>query len=100
MTDINQYSNELEELKERLHIVDDESDKNLYRLMMSSYEAIQSICGNFPLNDNIRGKELVFERVRYAYNDILEHFVNNFLIEINNLAIDLTVYKGGSYHEG
>jgi hypothetical protein len=38
---------------------------------------------------DIRGKELVFERTRYAYNDALEFFEDNFLSEITSLGISL-----------
>lgn len=99
MTKANRYKDVLEELKQRLHIVDDEADDNLYRLMLASYEAIKRMCGYFSLTTNVRGKELVFERVRYVYNDVLEQFANNFLVEINNLAIELSVYEGDDYDE-
>lgn len=78
----------LEEFKERMKISHSSEDENLKRLLSSSLIALNQSCGTFGF-DNLQGKELVFERARYAYNDSLEFFAANFLTEIINLSISL-----------
>ena len=82
----------LAEFKERMHISHDE-DKNLKRILSSSFVHIKSKCGKFDLSGkldtDLMGKELVFERARYAYNDALEYFDINFLSDINSLSFEL-----------
>ena len=56
----------LEKLKSRLHIVNSESDRNLEEMIEES-----------------------IVRVRYAYNDVLEHFEKNFSREITDLQMQL-----------
>lgn len=83
----------LEEFKSRMHITHSGEDDNLKRLLSFSVSAIKSSCGEFDINGNtdidMRAKELVFERTRYAYNDALEFFEDNFLSEITGLGIDM-----------
>lgn len=79
----------IKEFKDRLHITHSAEDDNLSFLLQSSYEDIQQKCGEFDINENIRGKELVFERARYAYNDALEYFDDNFLSQINSLSFSI-----------
>ncbi|QDP99426.1 hypothetical protein FOH38_02020 [Lysinibacillus fusiformis] len=82
-----QISNEiLVEFKERMKLGDDEDD-NLLRILKASTEDLQAICGDYDINTSERFKELVFERSRYAYNDVLEYFSDNFLTQIVNLSI-------------
>lgn len=78
----------LNEFKERMKISHSGEDNNLKRLLSTSLTALNQSCGTFRL-DNVQGKELVFERARYAYNDSLEFFADNFLTEIVNLSISL-----------
>lgn len=82
----------LQEFKDRMHITHSSEDDNLKRLLSFSYLYIKSKCGYidiYELSDiNQRAKELVFERSRYAYNDALEYFEDNFLSDITSLAID------------
>ncbi|WP_350300601.1 phage gp6-like head-tail connector protein [Peribacillus frigoritolerans] len=83
----------LEEFKERMHISHSSEDDNLKRLLSFSISAIKSSCGEFDINGekdtDKRAKELVFERTRYAYNDALEYFDDNFLSQITSLGISL-----------
>lgn len=79
----------IKELKDRLHITHSAEDDNLSFLLQSSYEDIKQKCGEFDINENVRGKELVFERARYAYNDALEYFDDNFLSQINSLSFSI-----------
>lgn len=80
----------LEEFKERMHITHNE-DSNLKKLLSFSITKIKSGCGEFDIygekDIDLMGKELVFERTRYAYNDALEYFNENFLSEINSLGL-------------
>lgn len=76
----------LQEFKERMHLGDEE-DENLKRILEASYDDLKRICGDYDINENKSFKELVFERSRYVYNDALEYFHENFLIQINNLSL-------------
>lgn len=82
----------LEEFKEYMHIYHSSEDSKLKRLLSSSFVDLKNKCGEFNLDGNeerdLRGKELVFERARYAYNDALEYFNDNFLSQINSFALD------------
>lgn len=90
---------ELEEFKERMHITHSAEDSNLNRLLSFSVASIKSKCGEFNIQENEQAKELVFERTRYAYNDALEYFDDNFLSEINTLAFDLLPDEGDDDEE-
>ena len=87
----------LEEFKERMHISHSSEDDNLKRLLSFSLLEIKASCGEFDIDGekpiDIRAKALVFERTRYAYNDALEYFEDNFLSEINRLAIDIELER-------
>ena len=74
------------EFKERMRLGDDE-DKNLKRILLASLQALKKICGDYDIQTDETFKELVFERSRYAYNDSLEYFNENFLSMINSLGI-------------
>ncbi|MEK5524138.1 phage gp6-like head-tail connector protein [Heyndrickxia sp. FSL W8-0423] len=75
-----------------MHISHNE-DSNLKQLLSFSITAIKASCGNFDIygekDTDIRAKELVFERTRYAYNDALEYFEDNFLSDITSLGLSL-----------
>ncbi|WP_089834111.1 hypothetical protein [Halolactibacillus halophilus] len=80
-----------------MHISHSGEDDNLRRLLSFSVSAINSSCGEFDINgttdiDN-RAKELVFERTRYAYNDAVEYFDDNFLSDILSLGLDMEFAK-------
>lgn len=83
----------LKQFKDRMHISHDSEDSNLKQLLSFSISYLKSKCGKFDLagdkDTDKRAKELVFERTRYAYNDAIEFFEDNFLSEINSLALDL-----------
>ncbi|WP_407270606.1 phage gp6-like head-tail connector protein [Radiobacillus sp. PE A8.2] len=76
-----------------MHIAHSGEDINLQRLLSFSYAYVESKCGSFNLEGNtsldIRATELVMERTRYAYNDAVEYFEDNFLSAINSLGIDM-----------
>jgi hypothetical protein len=62
-------------------------------LLSFSISAIKSSCGEFDINGekdtDQRAKELIFERTRYAYNDALEYFDDNFLSQITSLGLSI-----------
>ena len=78
----------VEDFKERMHITHNE-DENLKRLLSSSYAAIKRDCGEFDIKTSELGRELVFERTRYVYNDALEFFQDNFLSELQSFSFSL-----------
>lgn len=77
----------LKQFKDKLHILHDDEDDNLKRLLSFSYEILCEQCGFFDIDNNEQGKSLVFERARYEYNDKLEYFDTNFLGEMSSLLI-------------
>lgn len=76
----------LAEFKERMKLNDDE-DKALTRILKASIEDLVDKCGSYDLHTSERFKELVFERSRYAYNDAIEYFNDNFLSQLVTLGI-------------
>lgn len=76
----------LEQFKERMHLEGDE-DANLKRILTASVIELTRICGDYDIEEDEVFKELVFERSRYVFNDALEYFNKNFLMEINNLGM-------------
>ncbi|TQR28325.1 hypothetical protein C7Y47_22045 [Lysinibacillus sphaericus] len=76
----------LVEFKDRMKLGYDEDD-NLTRILKASVEDLQAICGDYDINTSERFKELVFERSRYVYNDVLEYFSDNFSTQITNLSL-------------
>ncbi|HEC2203825.1 TPA: phage gp6-like head-tail connector protein [Staphylococcus delphini] len=78
----------VEEMKRRLKIFHNFEDKHIQSLLEQSYEDIQYRCQHFELEESKRGSELVYERTRYAYNDSLEYFNDNFLGQITSFALE------------
>jgi hypothetical protein len=79
------------EFKDRLHISHASEDENLKRLLSFSIADLTAKCGDFDLETNEKARELVFERSRYAYNDALEFFDENFLSLITSLGISIAL---------
>lgn len=81
----------LKTFKERMHIFHDGEDDNLKQLLSFSIAFIEEKCGEFDIdgqtNTDKRARELIIERTRYAYNDALEYFEENFLSEIVSLSL-------------
>ncbi|WP_425451872.1 phage gp6-like head-tail connector protein [Paraliobacillus ryukyuensis] len=94
----------IQTFKERMHISHSGEDDNLTRLLSFSVAFVESTCGSFDLtgetNLDIRAKELVLERTRYAYNDAVEYFDDNFQSDILGLGLDMLFYKEGETDEG
>lgn len=87
--------NLLQTFKERMHITHDAEDSILESLLSFSISAIKSKVGEFDITGeqetDKRATELVLERSRYAYNDAVEYFENNFLSQINSLALSIAM---------
>lgn len=64
-----------------------------------SYSVLKRDYGEFDINTNEEGKELVFERTRYVYNEQLQYFLKNFSTELNNFGIQNIVMKE-DYNDG
>lgn len=83
----------LEEFKGRNHISHGIEDPDLKDLLSYSIAYVESKCGSFDVaGDSATDKqatELVLERTRYAYNEALEYFEDNFLSEIFSLGVEM-----------
>lgn len=75
--------------KERMRIFHDGEDANLSRMLESSEQAIFQTVGTTKNNPRVR--ELILERARYAYNDQVEFFYQNFQGDL--MALSLENYK-------
>lgn len=82
-----------------MHITHNGEDSNLEELLSFSIADIETKCGEFDIEGSkrtdIRAKELVIERTRYAYNDAIEYFDKNFLSQINSLGFDIAMKPEG-----
>lgn len=76
----------LREAKARLRVLHISDDEYIKTLISSSIYDLRSQCGFFDVDSNLSARELVLERVRYAYNDSLEYFNVNFRSKIIELA--------------
>lgn len=81
---------ELNELKQRMKIYHKTEDELLMDILQTSYEDIKELIGDFDIELFLPGRELVFERARYVYNDSLEYFYDNFQQRILDLSLKLT----------
>lgn len=79
----------LKQFKDRMHIFHKGEDDNLKELLSFSIAFVESKIGDFDIDDNEKARELVFERTRYAYNDAVEYFEDNFLSEIISLSLEM-----------
>ena len=89
----------LEEVKARLHILHNHDDENLIRLIKMGHEVVQGYTGNFPLSYD-RGRDLVYEYVRFAYNNMTEWFYESFMARLLNLNVELTEVEDGETTSG
>lgn len=80
----------LADFKKRMKIFHSSEDEQLIDLLEISYRDISSLIGLFDPKDFLAGKELVFERSRYVYNDSLEFFYDNFQQRIMDLSLELS----------
>src|SRR5690606_9280821 len=89
----------LQTFKERMHIFHNGEVDNLEHLLSFSVASVREKCGEFTVNGDSdidkRATELAIERARYAYNDALEYFEDNFLSEIISLSLEMTKNEDG-----
>lgn len=89
----------LKTFKDRMHIFHDSEDSNLKQLLSFSIADLQDKCGVFNVDEHDRARELVIERTRYAYNDSIEFFDENFQSQITSLGFSLYVAGSGGSNE-
>jgi hypothetical protein len=79
----------LNDIKVYLNITweDEDIDKKLNSLIEQSKQAIKNLLDVDVNFDDEDIKELLFNRVRYAYNNALEYFESNFANEILRLQL-------------
>ncbi|WP_217971489.1 phage gp6-like head-tail connector protein [Staphylococcus xylosus] len=83
----------LKEFKQRMHIFHDDENDSLIRILELSYEYIQELCGEFNIEKESIGVELVLERSRYVYNEQTEFFEENFSSLITSFGLKNIVYR-------
>lgn len=85
----------LEELKKYLNISWDDAliDDKLSAMMEDAKEALCTLTGTALDFSKGVPRELLFNRVRYAYNNALEFFETNFSKEITRLQLTEGVKK-------
>lgn len=76
------------EFKKRMKIFHSVEDEELERSLNASKMAIKRMTGSDDIN-NHSIKELVLERSRYAYNDSLEFFEDNFQSMILGVSLEV-----------
>lgn len=76
----------LQLFKQRMRISYDTDDENLKAILESSVSAVKNLVGSDDLTDPAI-RELVIERSRYAYNDSLEFFYDNFINDLGTASI-------------
>lgn len=76
----------LTEFKARMSIYHSSEDDELKKMLQASYDVVNRMTGVSDIT-NGQFKELVIERTRYAYNDQVEFFEDNFLSTIIGLSI-------------
>ena len=82
----------LKEFKDRMHFSHSSEDDNLSRLLSFSITAIKGMIGDRVNVDDLTAvnqmaRELVIERTRYAYNEALEYFIENFSRDISTAQL-------------
>lgn len=76
--------------KARMKIFGNAEDEYLLKdILEPSFKDIKSLVGDFNPDSYPPGLELIFERGRYAYNDSLEYFYDNFQQRIMDVSFDL-----------
>ncbi|HAR3164405.1 phage head-tail adapter protein [Staphylococcus schweitzeri] len=63
-------------------------DEFLKQLLEMSYTRLKNQCGLFELDD-LTGQELILNRTRYAYQDLLEHFNENYRADLIDFSLSL-----------
>lgn len=74
----------------------DEDRENITALLKRAHAWVQGRCGDFAL-DHVRGRDLVFNRVRFDYNGLLHEFESRFMNDLSSLSFEL--WDGGEDEE-
>lgn len=83
-----QYDAVYPELQNYLKSTHDDRE-NVHAMLVRAHEWVQGRCGEFDLTENARGKDLVFNRVRFDFNGYLDHFESSFMSDLSNLSFEL-----------
>lgn len=78
----------LKALKDYLHIVTDDDDVNLKAMTDAAYTTLKAWCGSFDL-ENLIGRQLVFDYVRFMRSGASEFFYERFRPQIHSFAFGL-----------
>ncbi|WP_034438811.1 phage head-tail connector protein [Clostridium ihumii] len=82
----------IEELKEKLKITWNDEDNNLIRSIEAGKEYLNGVAGtSLDFETSSFNKELLFEYCRYAYNNAMEYFEENFQRQLVQLQIQNVV---------
>lgn len=96
-----QYEENYEEYYKELqnYLKSPDADKeNIIAQLKRAHAWVKGRCGNFELT-NDRGRDLVFNRVRFDYNGYLEHFESSFMNDLSSLSFELWNPEGDSFVE-
>lgn len=63
-------------------------DEYLKDLIAKSYANLQSRFGDFDIENNLVGRDLVFARTRYAYEDLTEYFNDNYQDDLVHFGLN------------
>ncbi|WP_428836191.1 phage head-tail adapter protein [Staphylococcus pseudoxylosus] len=80
------------EFKEYAKISHDTEDNYLKNLLLKSYNILVSRFGEFDIYKDLIGQDLVFARTRYAYEDLLEYFNDNYQDDLLNFGLNNNVF--------
>lgn len=76
------------EFKHYTKISHDTEDEYLKNLLKKSYSNLVSRFGEFDIYENLEGQDLVFARSRYAYEDLLEYFNDNYQDDLISFGLN------------
>ncbi|GEQ07203.1 MULTISPECIES: phage head-tail adapter protein [Staphylococcus] len=76
------------EFKQYTKISHDTEDEYLKNLLKKSYSNLVSRFGEFDIYENLEGQDLVFARSRYAYEDLLEYFNDNYQDDLISFGLN------------
>ncbi|HDG9374124.1 TPA: phage head-tail adapter protein [Staphylococcus aureus] len=79
----------LQDFKDMEKIDHTSEDTYIKKLLKRSYEKLQRDYGKFDIDKDLIGRELVLNRARYAYQDLLEYFNENYRVDLIDFGISL-----------
>ncbi|MEB7433340.1 phage head-tail adapter protein [Bacillus sp. JR_15] len=84
----------LSEFKDYTKISHDTEDEYLKNLLKKSYSNLVSRFGEFNIYEDLEGQDLVFARSRYAYEDLLEYFNDNYQDDLISFGLNNVTGSG------